>query len=89
MGFTSDMVVLMMKPTSVKFALKIEPDNEALKKLAEFTSASKQTVGAYTIADELKHNPFMRVHEQSVQEATGETDAVKVMAKLREMKNKG
>ncbi|TIB31891.1 hypothetical protein E3P86_03261 [Wallemia ichthyophaga] len=47
---------------NVKFALTVEPKNEALRKLAEDTAANSQTVGKYTIGDELAHNPFMRVH---------------------------
>ncbi|TIA83489.1 hypothetical protein E3P89_02097 [Wallemia ichthyophaga] len=73
---------------NVKFALTVEPKNEALRKLAEDTAANSQTVGKYTIGDELAHNPFMRVHVSEVQEATGEKEGAKVMAKLREMKNK-
>lgn len=74
---------------SVKFALKIEPENQALKDLADYTHTNKRTVGVYTIADELKHNPFMRLHEKAVQDATGESAPIEVMARLREMKNKG
>lgn len=33
------------------------------------------------------HNLFMRVEDPEIQKATGETDPVNVMAKLREMKN--
>ncbi|TIB75323.1 Metallo-hydrolase/oxidoreductase [Wallemia mellicola] len=74
---------------NVKFALKIEPENQALKDLADYTHTNKRTVGVYTIADELKHNPFMRLHEKAVQDATGESAPIEVMARLREMKNKG
>lgn len=34
-----------------------------------------------------KHNVFMRMDDPVIQKATGETDSVKVMGKLREMKN--
>lgn len=34
-----------------------------------------------------KHNVFMRMDDPVIQKATGETDPVKVMGKLREMKN--
>lgn len=34
-----------------------------------------------------KHNVFMRVEDPEIQKATGETEPVSVMAKLREMKN--
>lgn len=39
------------------------------------------------IAQELEHNPFMRVDAQAVREATGSGDAVGAMKQLREMKN--
>lgn len=39
------------------------------------------------IAQELQHNPFMRVNEDSVQSATGTKYGVDAMGKLREMKN--
>ena len=34
-----------------------------------------------------KHNVFMMVEDPRVQEATGKTDPVEVMAALRELKN--
>lgn len=46
------------------------------------------TTGKSTIGDEKKWNVFMRLERPEAQKATGETDPVKVMAKLREMKNK-
>ena len=60
-----------------------------MKDLADYTHTNKRTVGVYTIADELKHTPFMRLHEKAVQDATGESAPIEVMARLREMKNKG
>lgn len=33
------------------------------------------------------HNVFMRVDDPVIQKATGKTDPVEVMGKLREMKN--
>ncbi|KAH8599737.1 beta-lactamase-like protein [Bisporella sp. PMI_857] len=61
--------------------------NEAMKKLEAFAKANKETQGKFTIADEKLHNVFMRVEDPTIQKATGETDPVQVMAKLREMKN--
>lgn len=40
------------------------------------------------IAQELQHNPFMRVEEKAVLMATGAGDGVDAMKRLREMKNK-
>lgn len=39
------------------------------------------------IAQELEHNPFMRVDEEAVRSATGTGDGVAAMKQLREMKN--
>lgn len=39
------------------------------------------------IAQELEHNPFMRVDEVAVRSATGTDDGVGAMKQLREMKN--
>lgn len=61
--------------------------NEAIKKLANFTSEHEQTTGKFTIGDELEFNPFMRLNDPTVQRATGASNPVEVMTKLREMKN--
>lgn len=37
--------------------------------------------------NEQNHNVFMRPEDPVIQKATGETDPVKIMTKLREMKN--
>lgn len=76
---------------------------EPIKKLEEFAANNQVTTGKFTIGDEKvrlgsiaekdtvlivqKHNVFMRVEDPEIQKATGETDPVSVMAKLREMKN--
>lgn len=39
------------------------------------------------IAQELMHNPFMRVNEETVREATRAGSGVEAMKRLREMKN--
>lgn len=76
---------------------------EPIKKLEEYAANNQVTTGKFTIGDEKvrlrsmlrngplltlqKHNVFMRVEDPEIQKATGETDPVSVMAKLREMKN--
>ena len=55
---------------------------ERLKSLAE----QGRTEGKGTIKDEKEWNVFMRLDDPEVQKATGETEAVSVMGKLREMK---
>lgn len=72
--------------SNVKFS-KTVLQNDAMKKLEDFVSNNEFTTGKFTIGDELEFNPFMRTHDPQVQKATGETDSVEVMAKLREMKN--
>jgi len=71
---------------NVKFAVQVS-QNEAIKKLQDYATKNKETQGKFTIGDEKKHNVFMRLDDPEVQKATGEKDAVGVMAKLREMKN--
>ncbi|KAG9245595.1 beta-lactamase-like protein [Calycina marina] len=71
---------------NVKFGISVLP-SEAVKKLEAFANENKETQGKFTIADEKEHNVFMRVDDPIIQKATGETDPVQVMAKLREMKN--
>lgn len=58
-----------------------------IKHLADFAQSNKQTQGKFTIGDEKRHNVFMMVQDSEIQKATGKTDPVEVMAKLREMKN--
>ncbi|KAF8003429.1 hypothetical protein HF325_002674 [Metschnikowia pulcherrima] len=73
---------------NVKFSEKIL-QNSALSKLKLLAEENEFTAGKSTIGDELEFNPFMRLNDPQVLKATGETDPVEVMAKLREMKNKG
>ena len=61
--------------------------DDAVKRLEEFANSNAQTQGKVTMAEEKRHNVFMRVTDPLVHEATGESDPVAVMAKLREMKN--
>ncbi|RDW94637.1 putative hydroxyacylglutathione hydrolase [Coleophoma crateriformis] len=71
---------------NVKFGISVL-QSEAVKKLQAFAEDNKETQGKFTIGDEKKHNVFMRVDDPVLQKATGTTDPVEVMAKLREMKN--
>ncbi|MCJ1480121.1 Cytoplasmic glyoxalase II [Schaereria dolodes] len=69
-----------------KFLTKIL-QTEPVKKLESFAENNKETQGRFTIGDEKTYNVFMRVEDPAVQKATGKTDPVDVMGKLREMKN--
>ncbi|ORY71687.1 beta-lactamase-like protein [Pseudomassariella vexata] len=72
--------------SNVKFGVSVL-QNEAIKKLQSYAKENKETQGKFTIGDEKEHNVFMRVEDPEIQKATGKTDPVEVMAKLREMKN--
>ncbi|KAK4137889.1 Metallo-hydrolase/oxidoreductase [Trichocladium antarcticum] len=72
--------------SNVKFGLSVLP-SEAVKALDAFAESNKETPGKFTIGDEKKHNVFMRPQDPAIQKATGETDPVAIMTKLREMKN--
>ncbi|CAG8487034.1 11057_t:CDS:2 [Scutellospora calospora] len=72
--------------SNLKFAEFIEPDNQILKEKIQWASENQQTIPS-TIGDELKFNPFMRVHVDSIKKATKKNDPIDVMGTLREMKN--
>ncbi|KAL8967628.1 MAG: hypothetical protein Q9197_005333 [Variospora fuerteventurae] len=71
---------------NVKFLVTVL-QTEPVKKLQSFAENNEQTQGKFTIGDEKEYNVFMRVDDPTIQKATGKTDPVEVMAKLREMKN--
>ncbi|KAJ9161254.1 Hydroxyacylglutathione hydrolase [Coniochaeta hoffmannii] len=72
--------------SNVKFAMSVL-QSEAVKALEAFAQQNKETQGKFTIGDEKKHNVFMRPQDPEIQKATGSTDPVEIMTKLREMKN--
>ncbi|KAG4301790.1 hypothetical protein PCK1_001766 [Pneumocystis canis] len=72
---------------NIKFTRTIF-DSDKLSKVSEFANNNKITCGKFTISDEKTYNPFMMVNSIEIQKATKELDPIKVMAKLREMKNK-
>jgi hydroxyacylglutathione hydrolase len=55
--------------------------------LHQFVEKNEFTTGKFTIGDELKFNPFMRLSDPQVVSKTGESDENSIMDKLREMKN--
>ncbi|EJT98443.1 Metallo-hydrolase/oxidoreductase [Dacryopinax primogenitus] len=73
--------------SSMKFGKHIEPENPAFGKLDNLVKTQEMTCGKSTIGDEKSWNVFMRLGSTEVQKATGETDKVTMMRKLREMKN--
>ncbi|EGW32775.1 hydroxyacylglutathione hydrolase [Spathaspora passalidarum NRRL Y-27907] len=72
--------------SNVKFS-KTVLNNDAIASLEKFANENEFTTGKFTIADELKFNPFMMLTDPQVQKATGLTKASDVITKLREMKN--
>lgn len=72
--------------SNVKFLTTIL-QNEAVKNLESFAENNEETQGKFTIGDEKKYNAFMMLEDPTVQKATGKTDPVEVMGRLREMKN--
>ncbi|KAL6891047.1 Metallo-hydrolase/oxidoreductase [Trichoderma longibrachiatum] len=72
--------------SNVKFTASVS-QTDPIKRLQEFADNNEVTTGKFTIGDEKRHNVFMRVQDPEIQKATGKTDPVAVMSKLREMKN--
>ncbi|KAH7152410.1 beta-lactamase-like protein [Dactylonectria estremocensis] len=72
--------------SNVKFGISVS-QSDPVQKLHSYADSNKVTTGKFTIGDEKLHNVFMRVEDPEIQKATGETEPVSVMAKLREMKN--
>ncbi|CAN0012869.1 unnamed protein product, partial [Ectocarpus sp. 12 AP-2014] len=74
--------------SNLQFAKSVEPENSAVLDKLDW-SRRVLAKGGYTVPStaKLKHNPFMRVDETAVREATGSGDGVTAMKRLREMKN--
>ena len=76
--------------SNTRFALTVEPNNEALKKLAERARVAKEkgmpTVPS-SIEDEILHNPFLRVSVPRVAAHYGKSDPVSVLAAMRSAKD--
>ncbi|KAL1926411.1 hypothetical protein VTP01DRAFT_5740 [Rhizomucor pusillus] len=73
--------------TNLKFALTIEPQNEALLAKWNWCRDKAITVPS-TIGQEKLYNPFLRVNLQSIQLYTGKNDPVEALAALRELSDK-
>ncbi|MBL6936129.1 MAG: hydroxyacylglutathione hydrolase [Alphaproteobacteria bacterium] len=78
--------------TNARFALTVEPDNEALKAVAERVEVRRAknlpTVPSL-MADEVAANPFLRADSPELQRAMGmeNADAVDVFAEIRHRKD--
>lgn len=71
---------------NVKFLVTVL-QNDAVRNLQSFAENNRETQGKFTIGDEKRYNAFMMLGDPAVQKATGKTEPVDVMGKLREMKN--
>lgn len=75
---------------NLKFSLDVEPDNQVTQEKLKWAVARRETNGRTipsTIEDELKFNPFMRVENEFFKKKYEESDPVKVMQKLRAIKD--
>ncbi|GFU24704.1 hydroxyacylglutathione hydrolase, mitochondrial [Nephila pilipes] len=75
---------------NLKFALSVEPNNEAtlqkLEVVEEKLKRNQPTVPS-TIGEELKYNPFLRLDKNTVQLHTNEVTPEAVLAVLRKLKD--
>lgn len=72
------------------YARHVEPQNENIQKRIEWAKLRRATQSPTvpsTIAEEKSWNPFMRVHEATVQKHARETDAIRTMGSLRKEKD--
>lgn len=75
---------------NMAYARHVEPTNDCILKRIEWAKLKRATntpTVPSTIADEKSWNPFMRVHEPSVQKHAGEQDPIRAMGSLRKEKD--
>ncbi|KRF99004.1 uncharacterized protein Dwil_GK10504, isoform B [Drosophila willistoni] len=76
---------------NMSFARHVEPDNQLIQQRIEWAKlrrASQDPTVPSTIGEEKSWNPFMRVHESTVQKHTGNTtNPIETMGKLRKEKD--
>jgi len=72
---------------NVAFALSVDPQNDALQKLAQTCREKTVTTGLSTIGDEKTWNPFMRLQTEPIKQATGATSDTDIIRILRDKKN--
>jgi hydroxyacylglutathione hydrolase len=78
---------------NLRFAASLEPDNEDIARSREratkLRAEGKPTVGT-TLAEEAKHNPFLRVRERGIRERLGvaaDADDATAFAAIRAAKD--
>ncbi|OWK50487.1 Hydroxyacylglutathione hydrolase-like protein [Lonchura striata] len=75
---------------NLKFALKVEPENEKVKeKLAWAKQRDDEDLPTVpsTLEEEFLYNPFLRLTEEAVQRFTGRTEPVEVLRALRSQRD--
>lgn len=75
---------------NLAFAKSVDPDNEAIQRLADLVKQNNITTGLTTIQDEKQWNPFMRLASDAVRKstsATADTPLSDIMNSLRNKKN--
>jgi hydroxyacylglutathione hydrolase len=73
--------------SNLLFAQSVEPNNPEVEKKLRWSQSTACTIPS-TIGEEFKTNPFMRVHEPSLQAHLNQPDPIQLMKLLRELKNK-
>ena len=86
--YTKDNVKFVRKYIYTKIG-----ENKDLDELEKFCEQNEVTTGHFTLFDETRFNPFMRLDDPIVRKAVNDSDGVKshaeVMSILRQMKNRG
>jgi len=72
---------------NLAFGKSIDPDNEAIHRLADLVKQNAITTGLTTIKDEKQWNVFMRLGSDAVRNATLATTPGDIMKSLRDKKN--
>lgn len=76
--------------SNLKFAHHVEPSNNVVRnkiKTSEEKLKRHEPTVPSTIEDELSFNPFLRVHEKSIQDFTQQVNPVAVIKTLRDLKD--
>ncbi|CAG8818732.1 8649_t:CDS:2, partial [Racocetra persica] len=67
---------------NLQFANTVDPNNNNIRKKLSWSQTTHCTVPS-TIEEELEYNPYLRVSDPAIQQATGVTDPYEVTRMLR------
>ena len=76
--------------SNLRFALSIDPSNQALRnKIAAVRIHRAKNLPSVpsSLREEMLYNPFLRVHDETIRNAVGGSDAVSVLGNLRRRKD--